>query len=99
MGGTVMGFDPKQSVVNDDLRVHGTANLYIASCSTFPSGGSSNPTFTMMALALRLSERLTRLVNTPQNFGRVIELVAIKEQPHKALATSAAAAASSIPTA
>jgi len=27
-------------------------------CSVFPSGGSSNPTFTMMALALRLADRL-----------------------------------------
>lgn len=61
MGGTVMGHDPRQSVVDDNLRVHGVANLYIASCSTFPSGGSSNPTVTMMALAFRLSEQLARV--------------------------------------
>jgi len=61
MGGTMMGHDPRQSVVDDNLRVHGVDNLYIASCSTFPSGGSSNPTFTMMALAFRLSEQLTRI--------------------------------------
>lgn len=58
MGGTVMGHDPRSSVVNEDLRVHGVSNLYIASCSTFPTGGSSNPTFTMMALTLRLAEKL-----------------------------------------
>jgi choline dehydrogenase-like flavoprotein len=62
MGGTIMGRDPKHSVVDDDLKVHGVSNLCIASCSTFPSGGSSNPTFTMMALALRLSKRLASLV-------------------------------------
>jgi choline dehydrogenase-like flavoprotein len=58
MGGTIMGKDPSQSVVDTDLRVHGILNLSIASLSTFPSGGSSNPTFTMMALTLRLGERL-----------------------------------------
>jgi choline dehydrogenase-like flavoprotein len=53
MGGTIMGHDPKTSVMDDNLKVHRVSNLCIASCSTFPSGGSSNPTFTMMALALR----------------------------------------------
>ena len=64
MGGTIMGHDPRSSVVDDNLRVHGVPNLCIASCSTFPSGGSSNPTFTMMALALRLSKRLANLVRS-----------------------------------
>jgi len=45
-------------VVNANLQVHGIANLYLASCSTFPTGGSSNPTFTLMALSLRLADRL-----------------------------------------
>jgi choline dehydrogenase-like flavoprotein len=64
MGGTIMGRDPKRSVVDENLQVHGVCNLWIASCSTFPSGGSSNPTFTMMALALRLSERLQNVVRS-----------------------------------
>jgi choline dehydrogenase-like flavoprotein len=58
MGGTRMGISRDISVVDQNLCVHGVANLYIASCSVFPSGGSSNPTFTMMALALRLGEFL-----------------------------------------
>ncbi|HEY0264328.1 MAG TPA: GMC family oxidoreductase [Granulicella sp.] len=60
MGGTLMGTDPATSVVDASLRVHGVENLFIASCSTFPSGGSSNPTFTMIALSLRLAEKLAR---------------------------------------
>ena len=60
MGGTRMGDTPEKSVVNDSLQVHGIANLYLASCSTFPTGGSSNPTFTLMALSLRLADRLRR---------------------------------------
>ena len=58
MGGLRMGTDPKQSVVTPNLRVHGLENLHVASCATFPSGGSSNPTFTLMALSLRLADHL-----------------------------------------
>jgi choline dehydrogenase-like flavoprotein len=61
MGGTRMGIDPASSVVDGNLRVHGLENLYIASCSTFPTGGSSNPTFTLMALTLRLKDRIAGL--------------------------------------
>lgn len=56
MGGLRMGTDPAASVVDPNLRVHGVANLFVASCATFPAGGSSNPTFTLMALALRLAD-------------------------------------------
>jgi choline dehydrogenase-like flavoprotein len=58
MGGTPMGDNPATSVVDPELRVHGVENLSIASASTFPGGGSSNPTFTLMALTLRLADRL-----------------------------------------
>jgi choline dehydrogenase-like flavoprotein len=58
MGGTRMGTDPKSSVVDCNLQVHGVPNLFVASCSVFPGGGSSNPTFTMMALTLRLGTYL-----------------------------------------
>jgi len=59
MGGLRMGDDARTSVVDRELRVHGMANLHVASCAVYPSGGSSNPTFTLMALALRLAERLS----------------------------------------
>jgi choline dehydrogenase-like flavoprotein len=62
MGGTRMGDDPNTSVVDSSLKVHGTANLFIASCSNFPGGGSSNPTFTLMALTLRLGAHLADLI-------------------------------------
>ena len=58
MGGTRMGATACDSVVDRDLKVHGIANCYVAGCSVFPTGGSSNPTFTMMALTLRLAEML-----------------------------------------
>jgi choline dehydrogenase-like flavoprotein len=58
MGGLRMGEDARESVVDRELRVHGVENLYVASCAVYPSGGSSNPTFTLMGLALRLAEML-----------------------------------------
>ncbi|WP_437187192.1 FAD-dependent oxidoreductase [Planctomicrobium sp. SH668] len=60
MGGTVMGTDPATSVVDSNLKVHGKENLFVASCSTFPSGGSSNPTLTLMCLCLRLAQHLAQ---------------------------------------
>jgi choline dehydrogenase-like flavoprotein len=62
MGGLRMGEDPRSSVVDRDLKLHGVENLHVASCAVFPSGGSSNPTFTMMALTLRLADRLTEIL-------------------------------------
>ncbi len=58
MGGLRMGTDARTSVVDPELRVHGLDNLHVASCAVFPAGGSSNPTFTLMALALRLAEQI-----------------------------------------
>jgi choline dehydrogenase-like flavoprotein len=59
MGGLRMGTDPAVSVVSPGLKVHGLENLYVASCAVYPSGGSSNPTFTLIALALWLADQLT----------------------------------------
>ncbi|MGC9197550.1 MAG: GMC oxidoreductase [Acidobacteriaceae bacterium] len=58
MGGACMGTDPRSSVVDGEMRVHGVENLSIASAATFPDGSAQLPTLTMMALALRLSERI-----------------------------------------
>jgi choline dehydrogenase-like flavoprotein len=58
MGGLRMGSDPRASVTGPSLQVHGVDNLYVLSCAVYPSGGSSNPTFTLMTLAMRLADRL-----------------------------------------
>jgi len=55
MGGACMGTDPRTSVVDAELRVHGVGNLSIASAAVFPDGSAQLPTLTMMALALRLA--------------------------------------------
>ncbi len=58
IGGTVMSRDPRDGVVDTGLRLHGVENLSICSASVFPTGGYSNPTHTVLALAVRLAERL-----------------------------------------
>jgi choline dehydrogenase-like flavoprotein len=35
--------------------MHGTDNLYATGASVFPTAGFANPTFTIVALALRLA--------------------------------------------
>jgi choline dehydrogenase-like flavoprotein len=61
MGTTRMHTDPRQGVVDVDCRVHGIANLYIAGSSVFPTYACDDPTMTIVALALRLSDHLKSL--------------------------------------
>jgi choline dehydrogenase-like flavoprotein len=58
MGTTRMADSPEQGVVDANCRVHGVANLYIAGSSVFTTSGASNPTLTIVALALRLADHL-----------------------------------------
>ena len=56
--------DPRQGVVDADCRVHGVGNLYVAGSSVFPTAGSANPTLTLLALGVRLSDHLRERVFT-----------------------------------
>jgi choline dehydrogenase-like flavoprotein len=58
MGTTRMSDDPKTGVVDRHCRVHGLHNLYIAGSSTFRTTGVANPTLTILALALRIADRI-----------------------------------------
>jgi choline dehydrogenase-like flavoprotein len=53
---------PEHGVVDENSRVHGTSNLFVAGSSVFPSGGYANPTLTIVALTLRLGDHLKRVV-------------------------------------
>ena len=57
-GGTVMGESIKTSVVNSDLKVHNTDNLYVLGSSIFTSVGYVNPTLSIVQFSLRLSNFL-----------------------------------------
>lgn len=60
LGTTRMHADQRRGVVDADCRVHGIRNLYIAGSSVFPTSGCSNPTLTLVALALRLADHLKK---------------------------------------
>ena len=58
LGTCRMGSDPKKSVLNQWNQSHDVKNLFVLDGSSFVSGGSQNPTLTIMALAMRSSEYL-----------------------------------------
>jgi choline dehydrogenase-like flavoprotein len=60
IGTTRMGDDELTSVVNRDCQVHSVNNLYIAGSAVFPTSSQANPTLTLLALALRLGDKLGR---------------------------------------
>lgn len=67
-GTTRMSDTAATGVVDRDSRVHGVPNLYVVGPSVFPTGGYANPTYTIIALAMRaadhLGERLSAGVTT-----------------------------------
>ena len=58
LGTTRMSTSRATGVVDEHCRVHGMANLHIAGSSVFPTPGIVNPTLTIIALAVRLADRL-----------------------------------------
>ena len=64
IGGTRMGVDPSNSVVDKNLKVHGVDNLYVSGPSVFPSYGYANPFYTISALSIRLGDHLKAQVDT-----------------------------------
>jgi len=69
MGTTRMADDPSRGVVDPMGTVHGIANLHVAGSSTFPTGGWAFPTFTLIALSLRLAEHLRVLLSACERSG------------------------------
>jgi choline dehydrogenase-like flavoprotein len=57
-GTTRMAESPRCGVVDPDLEVHGIPGLFVVGSSVFPTSGYANPTLTIIALALRLADRL-----------------------------------------
>lgn len=55
-----MGKTPEDGVVDENLLIHGTDNLYVCSNAVFPTGSAVNPTLTLTAMSLRLGDHLNR---------------------------------------
>ncbi|HEY7220257.1 MAG TPA: GMC family oxidoreductase [Candidatus Binatia bacterium] len=60
IGTTRMSAHPRSGVVDANCKVHGVQNLFMAGSSVFPTCGYANPTWTIVALALRLAEHLQK---------------------------------------
>lgn len=62
IGTTRMSNDPKKGVVDSNCKVTGIMNLYIAGSSCFPTAGAVTPTLSIVALSLRLSEHIKKVL-------------------------------------
>jgi choline dehydrogenase-like flavoprotein len=63
MGTCRMGNDPKTSVVDHELRVHGHRNCFVVSSAAWPTVGTANPTLTLAALSLRAVESIRKTLS------------------------------------
>ncbi|MDP4212581.1 MAG: GMC family oxidoreductase [Bacteroidota bacterium] len=62
MGTTRMNDDPKNGVVDANCKIHGIQNIFIGGSSCFPTGAGVNPTFTIVALSIRLADHLKEIL-------------------------------------
>ena len=69
LGTTRMAARPEDGVVDSDLAVHGVRNLFVASSSAFVTAGQANPTFMIVAFAVRLADRLEKVLPGLPNAG------------------------------
>ena len=58
LGGARMGADPNTSVLNEWCQAHEVPNLFVTDGAPFVSQADKNPTWSIMALAWRTSERI-----------------------------------------
>jgi choline dehydrogenase-like flavoprotein len=61
IGTARMSIDPKAGVVDPSCRMHTVPNVYVAGSAVFPTCGQANPTLTIVALAIRLTDHLKDL--------------------------------------
>lgn len=64
IGTTRMSEAASDGVTDPDGRVHGTTNLYMVGGSVMPTSGRANPTLTIVALTLRLTDHLKAKMET-----------------------------------
>jgi choline dehydrogenase-like flavoprotein len=58
VGTTRISETPDNGVVDQNLKVWGTTNLYVCSTSAFPTSSQANPTFLLGVFAVRLAYHL-----------------------------------------
>lgn len=60
MGGTRMHATEEYGVVDENCKVYGSSNLYVAGSSIFTTGGHNNPTLPIVQFAVRLAKHLAK---------------------------------------
>lgn len=73
IGTTRMSINPRHGVVNEHCQVHGINNLYIAGSSVFPTSGLSNPTLTIIALAIQLADQIKQRIGYSAGVSKALE--------------------------
>ena len=58
--GTLRMGRPGNSVVDENLKLHGVENIYFLSSAVFPTGSNQNPVFTTLALGTRLADHISK---------------------------------------
>jgi 2-polyprenyl-6-methoxyphenol hydroxylase-like FAD-dependent oxidoreductase len=66
-GGLRMATSESKGVVDATCKVFGVDNLYVASSAVFPTSSFSNPTMTIIALAIRISEEIAQRLQAENN--------------------------------
>lgn len=62
IGTTRMSENEKEGVVDSNCKVHGIRNLFVAGSSSFSTAGAVNPTLTVVALSIRISDHIKSLI-------------------------------------
>lgn len=74
-GTHAMGTHPGDSVVDTSQRAWGHPNLYLVGSGSFPTMGTSNPTLTLAALAIRTAEHLANELTMREQIAQPVAAV------------------------
>lgn len=79
LGSCRMGTDPRTSVVDAELRVHESPNLYVCGSEVFVTGAAVQPVLTITSLAMRLADHLADRALGPTSSGAITARTAADE--------------------
>ena len=61
LGGTRMGSNKNESVVDKNCKIHNTKNLFVAGSSVFTTSGHAYPTLTITQISTRLGDYISNI--------------------------------------
>jgi len=75
VGPTRIAAVAEKGVVDNNLKVWGTSNLYVCSSSVFPTSSQANPTFLLGVFAARLAQHLSSSTVNRQQTAALVEKI------------------------